>query len=78
MKTECIRAKISSKSRLTNYIFDAYSYQVPVSIVFLHFARRVPSEMKITKTRVMIVLGRPGGMRRGAGGDLRGVRDLQI
>ena len=38
----------------------------------LHFARPVPSEMKITKIDRAVVLGRPGGMRGGAGGDMRG------
>ena len=36
-------------------------------IVFLHLARRVPSEMKIMKISPTVVLGRPGGMRGGAG-----------
>ena len=39
---------------------------------FLHLARRVPSEMKIVKSRGMLVLGRPGGMRGGAGGRFEG------
>ena len=55
-----------------NCIFDASSHQDPSRIVFLHFAWRVPSEMKITKTRWMHVCGRPGGMRRGAGGRFEG------
>ena len=58
--------------RLATYIFDANSHQVPGGISFLHFVRPVPSEMKITKISPPIVLGGPGGMRRGAGGDMRG------
>ena len=77
-KTKCMRAQISSKSHLTNYIFDAYSYQDPPLIVFLHFARRVPSEMKITKSRLMVGMERPGGMRKAAGGDFEGVWELLL
>ena len=58
--------------RFATYIFDAKSHQDPGGIVFLHFARPVPSEMKITKIDRMRHLGGPGGMRRGAGGDMRG------
>ena len=46
--------------------------QGPVSTVILHLARRVPSEMKIMKINPRMVLDRPGGMREGAGGDMRG------
>ena len=48
------------------------SYQGVSGIIVLHLARRVPSEMKITKTNPEHVLGRPGGMRGGAGVDMRG------
>ena len=58
--------------RFATYIFDANSHQGPSGIVFLHFARPVPSEMKITKIRPRIVFGWPGGMRRGAGGRFEG------
>ena len=58
--------------RFATYIFDANSHQCLSGIVFLHFARPVPSEMKITKIRWVVVLGRPGGMHGGAGGDMRG------
>ena len=54
------------------YIFDAKSQQGLSLTVFLHFARPVPSEMKITKTSPEHAFGRPGGMRGGAGGDMRG------
>ena len=39
---------------------------------FLHLARRVPSEMKITKIDPLRVLGWPGGMRGGGGGRFEG------
>ena len=58
--------------RFATYIFDAKTCHGLSSTVFLHFARPVPSEMKITKISPPIVLGRPGGMRGGAGGDMRG------
>ena len=58
--------------RFATYIFDAKSHQVLALTSFLHFARPVPSEMKITKIDPRMVLGRPGGTRRGAGGDMRG------
>ena len=38
----------------------------------LHLARRVPSEMKITKITRVLILERPGGMRGGAGGRFKG------
>ena len=37
-KTKCMRANISSKSYLTNRIFDASSYQNPSVILFFHLA----------------------------------------
>ena len=37
-KTKCMRANISSKSYLTNRIFDASSYQDPSVILFFHLA----------------------------------------
>ena len=52
-------------------IFDANSYPGAVRIVFLHLARRVPSEMKIIKSRWMVGLRRPGGMSGGAGREFR-------
>ena len=49
--------------RFATYIFDAKSHQDPALTSFLHLARRVPSEMKITKIDRAVILGRPGGMR---------------
>ena len=70
MKAKCIRAKNSSKSHLTNCIFDAYSYQDPSSIVLFPLARQPLVFVENHKISRAVVLGRPGGMR--------GVRDLQI
>ena len=67
-----MKCKDACKMRFATYIFDAKSHQVLSLTSFLHFARPVPSEMKITKISPWIVLGWPGGMRRGAGGDMRG------
>ena len=64
--------KMQAKMHFEAYIFEANSYQGPVGIFVLHFARPVPSEMKITKSRSMVGLGRPGGMRGGAGGRFEG------
>ena len=41
--------------------------QGPWDTIILHLARRGPSEMKIMKIDPMVILGRPGGMRGGAG-----------
>ena len=41
--------------------------QVRSSTIILHLVRRGPSEMKIMKISWTVVLGRPGGMRGGAG-----------
>ena len=64
--------------RLWRLLIYAKAYQGQASTVFFHLARRVPSEMKITKMGGTVVLGRPGGMCGGAGEDFEGVRDLQI
>ena len=47
--------------------FDANSHHGPGGMNFLHFARRAPSEMKISKIRWTVVLGRPSGMCGGCG-----------
>ena len=65
--------KMQAKMHFEAYSFDANSHQVPPGIVFLHFARPVPSEMKITKIDRTRILRRPGGMRKAAGGDFEGV-----
>ena len=67
-----VARKMQAKWYFECCIFDANSCKGPCGISFLHFARRVPSEMKITKTRWTVDLGWPGGMRRGAGGKFEG------
>ena len=49
-------------------ILDANSHQGLGDISFVHFARRAPSAMKITKIYPLMFLARPGGMRRAGGG----------
>ena len=73
-----MECKDACKMRFATYIFDAKSHQDPSLTVFLHFARPVPSEMKITKTSPTHSLGRPGGMRGGAGEDMRGSEICKI
>ena len=63
---------MQANMRVEACILDANSHHGPGGMSFLHFARRAPSEMKITKIRWMVVLGRPGGMRGGAGGRFEG------
>ena len=63
---------MQAKWHLEACIFDANSHQGQSLTVCLHLARRVPSEMKITKIDRAVIVGRPGGMRGGAGGEFRG------
>ena len=59
-------------------IFDANSQPGPGDIVFLLLARHWLLFFENHKISRAVDLGRPGGMRGGAGGDFEGVRDLQI
>ena len=54
-------------------IFDANPYQVPPSTVFCQLARQLLLFFENHKIRWVVVLGWPGGMRMGAGGDYEGV-----
>ena len=58
-------------------IFDANSYQGAGCISFLLLARHWLLFFENYKISPWRIFGWPGGMRGGAGGDLRGVRDLQ-
>ena len=78
-KTKCMRAQISSKSHLTNCIFNSNSDQDPSNILFC--SPRSATASGFWKSQ------KPGGRMFGGGraecagalgGDLRGVRDLQI
>ena len=58
--------------------FDAKTYQEQARTIYLHFARRSPSKMKSPKsTGWWFWVGR-AECAGPLGGDLRGVRDLQI
>ena len=59
-------------------IFDAKTYHGQAKTVMLHLARQLLLFFENHKIRWMRHLGWPGGMCRGARGDLRGARDLQI
>ena len=69
---------MQAKMHVEACIFDANSYQGAVRIVFWLLARQLLVFFENHKISPPVVVERPGGMRRGAGGDLRGVRDLQI
>ena len=57
---------------------DGQDMQCPPGTVFFALARSWPSEMKITKIRWTVILGRPSGMRGGGGrGYGEGMRSLQ-
>ena len=58
-------------------IFDANSQQVPPGMTFCQLAPQLLVFFENHKISPPSVLGWPGGMRRGAGGDFEGVRDLQ-
>ena len=66
------------KHNFANCIFDANSRQVLCTIVLLPLARRLLMFFENHKISLMVVLGRPGGMRRGAGERFeRGLRDSE-
>ena len=68
---------MQAKMHVAACIFDANPYQGPSLTVFCQLARQLLVFFENHKIRWMVVLGWPGGMRRGAGGDFEGVRDLQ-
>ena len=72
MKAKCIRAKISSKSRLTNCIFDAYSYQDPSNIVFLPLTRQPLVFFENHKNQVRASFGAAGRNAQGRWGEIWG------
>ena len=69
---------MQSKMHVAARIFDANPYQGPWGISFCQLARQLLVFFENHKISRAVVLGGPGGMRRGAGGDFEGVRDLQI
>ena len=54
-------------------ILDAKPYQGPSRTVIRQLARQLLVFFENHRIRWMVVLGWPGGMRRGAGGDYEGV-----
>ena len=71
----CIDMKIENvlPARVGSMILKMpFLNQGPWGTVILHLARRGPSEMKIMKISPPVILGRPGGMRGGAGGRFEG------
>ena len=69
---------MQAKMHVAACIFDANPHQGLSSTVFCQLARQLLVFFENHKISPMLVLGGPGGMRRGAGGDFEGVRDLQI
>ena len=59
-------------------IFDARQYQGPSKTVICQLARQQLVFFENHKITSTVVLGWPGGMHRGAGGNFEGVSDLQI
>ena len=59
-------------------IFDANSYQGLSLTVFCQLAWQLLVFFENHKISPVLVLGGPGGMRRGAGGDFEGFTDLQL
>ena len=68
---------MQAKMHVAACIFDAYLYQGLVGISLLPLARQLLAFFENHKISRVVVLRGPGGMRRGAGGDFEGVRDLQ-
>ena len=65
------------KHNFANCIFDANSDQVLSATIFFQLARHWLVFFENHKIDRLRLMGRPGGMRGGAGGDFEGVRDLQ-
>ena len=78
-KTKCMRAQISSKSHLRNCIFDASSDQ-DTSIIRFFSPRSATASVfwKSQKPGRRSFWGGRAECAGALGGDLRGVRDLQI
>ena len=68
---------MQAKMHVAACIFDAKTYQGPSVTVICQLARQLLVFFENHKISPRMVLGWPGGMRRGAGGDFEGVRNLQ-
>ena len=69
---------MQAKMHVAACIFDAKKYQGPSVTILYQLTRQLLVLFENRKINPIMVLGRPGGMRRGARGDFEGVRDLQI
>ena len=69
---------MQAKMHVAACIFDAKAYQGQAKTIFCQLARQLLLFFENDKISSTVVLRLPGGMRRGAGGDFEGVRDLQI
>ena len=69
---------MQAKMHVAACIFDAKTHQGQAKTIICQLARQLLMFFENHKIRWTVVLGWPGGMRRGAGGDFEGVRDLQI
>ena len=76
MKAKCMTSKISSKSHLTNCIFDAYSYQDPSRIVFFHLTRQRLVFFENQKNQVGASFGAAGRNAQGRWGRLWGGSEI--
>ena len=65
--------KMQAKMQVEAYIFNANSYQGLGGIIFLLLARHWLVFFENHKISPTVILRRPGGMRGGAGGDMRGL-----
>ena len=68
---------MQAKVHVAACIFDAKTYQGQSKTVMCQLARQQLVFFENHKISPPCHLGWPGGMRRGAGGDFEGVRDLQ-
>ena len=69
---------MQAKMHVAACIFDASSNQGQGDTIFCQLARQLLVFFENHKISPLRHLWWPGGMRRGAGGDFEGVRDLQL
>ena len=68
---------MQAKTHVAACIFDAKPYQGQGETVMCQLARQLLVFFENHMIGHRACFGWPGGMRRGAGGDFEGVRDLQ-
>ena len=71
-ENEMHQSKKLSKMHFANDIFNARRYHDQARTVMLHFTRQPLVFSENYKIDRVVILGRPGGMRGAAGGDMRG------